>query len=95
MTSRVDFITQPKQFPKAQIENAYQQIVVMRLNGDIEGAERTIKFFISGVTPSGLLGREDLTIMYLSQAMKHMCSFKFDKAHEEIVGLPGNQEHLL
>ncbi|KAK2797695.1 hypothetical protein FQN50_009119 [Emmonsiellopsis sp. PD_5] len=84
-----------KQFLRLQIESTYQQSIVMRLNGDIEGSERTIKLFTSDLARSGFLQREDLTTLYLSQAMNHMYSFQFDKAHEEIAGLPGNQEHLL
>ncbi|EEQ84791.2 uncharacterized protein BDCG_08060 [Blastomyces dermatitidis ER-3] len=38
-----------KQFLRLQVESAYQQSVIMRLNGDVEGSERVIKLFTIGL----------------------------------------------
>lgn len=84
-------------FLHLQVENTYRQSVVMRLNGNIKGSKQAIKLFASSLDlgSDSLLQREDLAILYLSQAMNHICNFRFDKAHKEIAGLPGKQEHLL
>ncbi|EFW14306.1 conserved hypothetical protein [Coccidioides posadasii str. Silveira] len=92
----LDFI---RKFLQSQAGITHQQSVLTRLKGDVKLSRDIIKAFLLNLNSEldGLVRREDLTALCLSQAINHLYHFNFAEAHEEvrkIANFPRTQEYL-